>query len=79
MALAFAAWENRPRRSLQRFEEGDEIVDLIGVQSEFRHGGMPRDDPFPERLLQAVHRIARVQGANSGAILSWLPLTLSSA
>src|SRR5215475_11534287 len=32
----------RPSRSFERFEKGDEVSDLIGVQPEFRSGGRSR-------------------------------------
>ena len=40
---------------------GDQIIDLSGVEAELGHRGMPRHDPFGQRLGEALDRIALVK------------------
>lgn len=48
--------------SFQGFQERNEIADLIGIEAELRHSGVPGDDAFGQRLLQRFDWIAFVQG-----------------
>src|SRR5262249_49389849 len=53
-----------PRRcSLEGFQEGDEVADLVCVEAELRHGRMSGDDTFCQRFLQGLHGITFVQSA----------------
>ena len=47
--------------ALERFHEGDDIVDLIGVEPELRHGRMVGDDPFGQRPSEILDGILAMQ------------------
>ena len=62
---------------LQRFQIGDDVANLIGIEAEFGHGRVTRDDALRERLLEILHRIAGMQRAERRPIGNGLGLTLS--
>jgi hypothetical protein len=47
--------------SLQGFQEGDEVADLVCIKAELRHGRVPGDDAFRQRFLQRLYGIAFVR------------------
>src|SRR5215211_1816779 len=47
--------------TLQGFQISDHIRNLARVEAELGHGGMPRDDPFCERLRKLLHRVSLVE------------------
>src|SRR5438067_54595 len=49
--------------AFERFEVGDDVADLTGVEAKFRHGRVTGHDAFGQRFLQIVDRIALVQRA----------------
>ena len=51
------------RLLLQRFQVGDYVSDLPGIEPELGHRRMPGDDAFGKRFLQALDGIAAMQGA----------------
>src|SRR5262245_44303925 len=47
--------------SLQRFQERDQVGDLVRVEAEFRHVRMAGDNSLGQRFLQRLDRIALMQ------------------
>jgi hypothetical protein len=51
------------KKSFKRFKISNEVPNLIGIEPEFRHGGVARSNALRERLLEEFNRISLVQRA----------------
>ncbi len=64
LASALERATRKTRRLLfQRFQVGDYVSDLPGIEPELGHRRMPGDDSLGERLLEILDRIMQMQRA----------------
>lgn len=49
--------------SFERFQIGNDVRHLAGVELEFRHARVASNDPFSQRFLQTLDRVSFMQGA----------------
>jgi len=49
------------------------MADLFGLEAEYRHGRVHRDDAFCRSLLQSFNRMALMQAAGTAAGMAVAP------
>src|SRR5215469_13606662 len=57
--------------ALERFQVGDDVADLTGVEAKFGHGRMAGDDSLGQWFFQIFNRIALVQRAKRRRDRQW--------